>query len=423
MADILCLDTDQSTIQALQNAGHNVHAAQFGYSTGRRFLNKAPHDFDAIIHDLKQPACYDSFTWGPFTGNDNYRCAIVPTAGLSWESRMTSRASAQAFKKEYRYRLVSETQIQGMAPFESTYGPKDILSAVAKASVPMLVFLNPEWVLRTGFYNFPDLFELRWETSESAAIKVQILDPLAALSRSWTPELALSSPVRCTLKGGPYKYVQIGNATAYPTTPIVADRTGSTLGECVFCENGTIWLVPAMLDNPAVACAFVDSLSAIADVRVKPEASLPVGRPTDEHVPATVDKEWDVFISHASEDKPFTDELANALRKRGIRVWYDVFVLKMGDQLTKKIDEGLTRSRYGIVVLSPSFFAKKWTEAELGALYTRQTTSGKKVILPVWLDISRAEVASYSALLADLKASDAARGVENVVNDVIDAIS
>ena len=70
---------------------------------------------------------------------------------------------------------------------------------------------------------------------------------------------------------------------------------------------------------------------------------------------------YDVFVSHATEDKEeVARPIANALTEAGLRVWYDEFELRIGDSLRRKIDHGLARSRFGIVVLSPSFFAKKW---------------------------------------------------------------
>ena len=92
---------------------------------------------------------------------------------------------------------------------------------------------------------------------------------------------------------------------------------------------------------------------------------------------------YDVFISHASEDKidfvkPFADSLINF----GLKVWYDEFELKIGDSLRRSIDRGLVNSKYGIVVLSPSFFAKQWTQYELDGLVAREM-NGVKVILPL----------------------------------------
>jgi hypothetical protein len=42
--------------------------------------------------------------------------------------------------------------------------------------------------------------------------------------------------------------------------------------------------------------------------------------------------EWDVFISHATEDKEqIASPLATALKKLNLRVWYDIFALSPGD--------------------------------------------------------------------------------------------
>ena len=108
-----------------------------------------------------------------------------------------------------------------------------------------------------------------------------------------------------------------------------------------------------------------------------------------------------MFISHASEDKDdVVRALAEELRQRGLRVWYDDFVLTVGDSLRRSIDKGLARARFGVVVLSPSFFAKEWPQRELDGLAARET-SGNKVILPIWHKVSKNEVLGYSPPLAD----------------------
>ena len=51
---------------------------------------------------------------------------------------------------------------------------------------------------------------------------------------------------------------------------------------------------------------------------------------------------WDVFISHASEDKEeVARPLARALQEEGYCVWLDDNELSLGDSLRLKIDEGL----------------------------------------------------------------------------------
>lgn len=117
--------------------------------------------------------------------------------------------------------------------------------------------------------------------------------------------------------------------------------------------------------------------------------------------------QYDLFISHASQDKAdFVEPLAEILSEMGFKVWYDDFVLKLGDSISRSIDKGISRSSYGLVVLSPHFFAKRWTERELAGLTTREVAGRKKLILPVWHNVTHEDVMEYSPTLADKKALD-----------------
>lgn len=96
--------------------------------------------------------------------------------------------------------------------------------------------------------------------------------------------------------------------------------------------------------------------------------------------------EYDVFVSHAWEDKEdFVDEFVEALTKLGIKVWYDKTQIKWGDSMRKRIDEGLKKSRFGVAVLSPHYIAdgKYWTKAELDGLFQLESVGGK-MLLPIW---------------------------------------
>jgi hypothetical protein len=131
---------------------------------------------------------------------------------------------------------------------------------------------------------------------------------------------------------------------------------------------------------------------------------------------------YDVFISHASEDKEaFVRPLAQHLSDQGVNVWYDEFELKPGAKLSRSIDRGLSDSRHGVVVLSPSFFGKGWPERELGGLVARDIdTPG--VIIPIWHEITKADVLSYSAPLADIIALSSALGAEVVAGKLSDVV-
>lgn len=113
------------------------------------------------------------------------------------------------------------------------------------------------------------------------------------------------------------------------------------------------------------------------------------------------DREFDLFLSHAIENKDFAWPLAEELKSRGVKVWYDEMVISVGDSLRESIDRGLARSRFGAVIFSKQFFAKRWPSYELNGLVSREI-QGRKVILPVWHpELTIQELISYSPTMAD----------------------
>lgn len=136
-----------------------------------------------------------------------------------------------------------------------------------------------------------------------------------------------------------------------------------------------------------------------------------------------VEKDYDVFISHASEDKDeVVRPLANALKLEGLKVWYDEFELKIGDSLRRKIDKGLANSKFGIVVLSTSFIKKGWTNYELDGIITK-SVSGEQIVLPIWHNITKKEVLDFSPSLADKVARNTSSyTVEEIATEIAEVI-
>jgi hypothetical protein len=133
--------------------------------------------------------------------------------------------------------------------------------------------------------------------------------------------------------------------------------------------------------------------------------------------------EYDVFISHASEDKDeVVRPLANSLRDKGIRVWYDEFEMKIGDSLRRKIDKGLANSRFGIVVISKDFIKKGWTNYELDGIITK-AVSGEQIVLPIWHNITKKEVIDFSPSLADkLARNTAINTIDEITTEIAELI-
>ncbi|GAF68896.1 unnamed protein product [marine sediment metagenome] len=131
---------------------------------------------------------------------------------------------------------------------------------------------------------------------------------------------------------------------------------------------------------------------------------------------------FDVFICHASQDKDkVVRPLAKALAAAGLTVWYDEFSLKLGDSLRRSIERGLAESRFGVVVLSPYFFEKKWPQAELDGLFAKEIT-GDKTILPVWHQIGHKEIVRRSPMLADRVAARTEDGLDRVTEQILDVL-
>jgi predicted nucleotide-binding protein len=91
---------------------------------------------------------------------------------------------------------------------------------------------------------------------------------------------------------------------------------------------------------------------------------------------------YDIFVSYAKEDSDFAQNLVDALKAKNISVWYDQGELRLGDSILRRIEDGLENSNYFLLLLSPEYFKKPWTQFERGVALGR---GGKGRILPVFL--------------------------------------
>jgi hypothetical protein len=129
--------------------------------------------------------------------------------------------------------------------------------------------------------------------------------------------------------------------------------------------------------------------------------------------------EYDAFISHAVEDKiPIANELCAKLEMAGLKIWYSGKELGVGDSIEKTIEKGLNRSRYGIVIFSPTYLAKNWTIREFYTLLAKEIEE-QKVILPVLYNITLDDLKNKDLLMADRFAVNADKGIDFVVERLV----
>ncbi|MCR5803731.1 MAG: toll/interleukin-1 receptor domain-containing protein [Clostridia bacterium] len=132
--------------------------------------------------------------------------------------------------------------------------------------------------------------------------------------------------------------------------------------------------------------------------------------PNTEKLEGKLRKKYDVFISHASNDKlDYVSGLVNEIKKLGIEVFYDSDVLSWGDNWKEKILEGTSNSEFAVIVISNSFFGREWTEKELNEFLKRQNESGQKIVLPLLYNISISEMTSKYPHLSEIQAIESTK--------------
>lgn len=123
------------------------------------------------------------------------------------------------------------------------------------------------------------------------------------------------------------------------------------------------------------------------------------------------------FISYSSPDKKFVKRLADTLQSSGVRVWWDSWEIKVGDSISKKIEEGIASSSYLIIVLSPASVSSRWVQEELSAALIRQISDRDIHILPVL----KADCA-IPPLLRSRKYADFRKGFKTAFEDLYKAL-
>lgn len=93
-----------------------------------------------------------------------------------------------------------------------------------------------------------------------------------------------------------------------------------------------------------------------------------------------------LFLSHSSDDGDFALKLADDLNVLEIDIWIDKWEIEGGDSLFEKINDGIKLSKYIALLFSKSYITKKWSSAEVRAAFSKEVTTGEKLIIPLSLE-------------------------------------
>ncbi len=154
-------------------------------------------------------------------------------------------------------------------------------------------------------------------------------------------------------------------------------------------------------ENPSPAM-----LRKLAELyKVRYETLLTAAGYAPEAGPAT----RDLFLSHSSKDKSVVRELAGAIESelyggRQLTVWVDEAEIRAGESIPGKVNEGLEKSRFIAVVMTPAYFQSTsgWTDAEWHAVLHTDPDNRRARLIPLLV----ADCPFIPFLLRHLKAID-----------------
>ena len=102
-------------------------------------------------------------------------------------------------------------------------------------------------------------------------------------------------------------------------------------------------------------------------------------------MPRTPDFRYDVFLSYNSGDKPRVGRLAERLKASGLQVWFDVWVIRPGDNIYLAIERGLEAARVQVLCLSPAALGSDWVMLERSTVLFRDPTNSGRRFIPLLL--------------------------------------
>ena len=134
--------------------------------------------------------------------------------------------------------------------------------------------------------------------------------------------------------------------------------------------------------------------------------------------PKTLEK-YDLFLCHAWDDrKGVAKELSDKLTEKGIKVWFSEKNLPLGSTMLREIDKGLSKSRAGIVLVTPAFL--KRVEGEGVADKELSALLAKDRLIPIVHNTTYEALRNVSPLLGSRSGLDTS---EDTMDEVVDKLA
>lgn len=94
---------------------------------------------------------------------------------------------------------------------------------------------------------------------------------------------------------------------------------------------------------------------------------------------------YDVFLSHNARDKPRVRALAERLKQAGLKVWFDEWAIKPGDDIYLAVERGLEAARVQVLCLSPAALDSDWVALERSTVLFRDPANRGRRFVPLLL--------------------------------------
>lgn len=112
-----------------------------------------------------------------------------------------------------------------------------------------------------------------------------------------------------------------------------------------------------------------------------------------------------IFLSHSSHDLESVRPLADDLQRAGLDVWLDEREIRVGDRISRKVQEGLEVSDYVAIWLTRSAVDSGWVETEWGSLFDDEVKNRTTKILPLLAEDCKLPLFLRGKLFADFRAN------------------